>query len=117
MILGELWAWGSSWHWLSWGWTNSAAYNFNSSEWGGAIWHAAELFGLYLLLKPLYRKVIHHYECDEHACTRIGHRIEGTPYRACHEHHPGRVHEPGEAITVKHLKEAHQIANRPIGEP
>ena len=107
------------WHWpywaesISWLWRNPNSYNFSSSEWGGAIFRAIEVGGLYLLLKPLRAKINHHLECSVEGCTNIGHPIPHTPYRACHiaGHHPGATHKPNEPITAQHIREAHERTN------
>ena len=104
------------WHWphllapLSWPWRNPWAYNFSSSEWGGAIFHALELGVLYAVVRPGLQRARRHLECSEAGCTAMGHPVHGTPYRACHTHHPGAVHRPGEAVTAAHMAEAHAKA-------
>lgn len=73
---------------VSWLWTNPSAYNFASSEWGGLVFHGVELGALYLLLRPLYRRVHGHLECRVTGCANWGHPVHGTSFRACPEHHP-----------------------------
>ena len=48
-----------------------------------------------------------HVECHVEGCSKHGYPVHGTPYRACHEHHPAAEHEVGEAITPDHIATAH----------
>lgn len=73
---------------ISWLWTNPAAYAFASSEWGAAVFHVVELGVLYLLLRPVYRRVHKHFECQVVDCVEVGHPVHPTGLRACPEHHP-----------------------------
>lgn len=105
----RLWYWP---HWtysISWLWTNPVSYNFWSSAWGEHLFQVFVLAALYLLFRPLFRRIMKHVECSIDGCTNIGHPVTGTPYRACHllGHHPGATHKPGEPITVAHVAEAH----------
>jgi hypothetical protein len=81
---------------VSWLWTNPAAYNFASSEWGGLVFRIVELVAVFgvgrWLLKPWIdrwvARVHKHLECDAPGCERWGRPVHGTSHRACHEHHP-----------------------------
>lgn len=52
----------------------------------------------------LWRK---HTECHVATCKNHGFPVHGTPYRACHEHHPATEHADGEPITASHIATAH----------
>lgn len=58
------------------------------------------------------RRVKQHFECHVDGCSKRGHIVEGTPYRACHDHDERTEHEPGEAITPEHIKKAHEAHHR-----
>lgn len=58
-----------------------------------------------------YRTYKKRTECHVTECQNHGHRVHGTPYYACHEHHPMAVHAEGEPISAKHIAKAHAIAN------
>lgn len=78
-------------HWtyaISWLWVNPVSYNFWSSGWGETLLEIVKLGILFLLLRPLYKRVAHHLECRAPGCERWGHPIHGTSFRACVEHHP-----------------------------
>ena len=92
---------------ISWLWTNPASYNFWSCAWGEHLFDALALLALYLLLRPVFRRVEKHFECHVDDCSKPGHVVHGTGYRACHDHHPAVAHKPGEAITAAHIAEAH----------
>jgi hypothetical protein len=59
------------------------------------------IVGLITALR-IYRK---HTECHVDGCSKRGHPVHGTPYRACHEHHPASVHG-SEPITAQHIADA-----------
>lgn len=54
------------------------------------------------------QRVRSHLECHHDGCSKIGYVVHGTPYRACHGHHPASEHEPGEPITAEHIRAAHE---------
>jgi hypothetical protein len=107
------------WHWptwtyaISWLWTNPVSYNFWSSGWGESLLEVVKFGVLLLLLRPLYRRVHIHLQCDFDGCTNWGHPVHATGYRACHSagHHPAVEHKPGEPITAEHIARAHAKAN------
>jgi len=95
-------------------WLQPDSYNFWSSGWGESLLEIVKVGILFLLLRPLYRRLTKHLECHVDGCTHIGYPVHGTGYRACHVagHHPGIKHKPGEAITAEHIAQAHADARR-----
>jgi hypothetical protein len=48
-----------------------------------------------------------HVNCHDEGCWRIGlHKVEGTPYKACHKHHPVLAKQPH--ITAEIMAKAHE---------
>ncbi|HEY1690049.1 MAG TPA: hypothetical protein VGF95_14435 [Solirubrobacteraceae bacterium] len=93
---------------VSWLWTNPDAYNWASSEWGGQVFKLIDLAVFFLVVQKLIRPWRAHLECHVDGCSKLGHAVPGTAYRACRTHHPGAVaHRPGEPVTAKHIAEAH----------
>ena len=88
-------------------WLNPSSYSFFSSSFPECLFTILCGVIVYLFWRPIRR----HLECSEGTCHRLGHPVHGTGYRACHEHHPAVAHEPGEAVTVDHIAEAHRDAN------
>jgi hypothetical protein len=93
--------------------TNSAsrAYNFWSGFAGSNVLVLVTLGAFY------YQHTCHHSNWD----LRWGQQIEGTAYRACHKHHPGRLEEHrskrsvGEDV-MREAWERHRAAVR-AGQP
>lgn len=89
------------------------SYNFYS----GSLSDVSEItlvFSALIALITVLRQVrkaraeyIKRTECHVATCKRHGYVVHGTPYRACHEHHPAVEHEPGEDITADHIAAAH----------
>jgi hypothetical protein len=92
------------------------SYNAHSGIFGQIAILGSVVAG-FLATYRLYRK---HTECHVEGCSKRGHPVHGTPYRACHEHHPASVHNEGEAITAEHIRRAHLKRNDftlPINRP
>ena len=54
--------------------------------WSGAGSDIAEV----AILGAIY-KAARHKNCHVKGCWRIGKPVDGTPYLACHKHHPGHT--------------------------
>jgi hypothetical protein len=100
-------------------WLRPSLYNFFSSEWGGTLFKLLELLLIFVVIRrvvrPWARRVHRHMECQVDGCSRWGHPVPGTGYRACHHegHNPAVAHKPGEAVTVEHIRMAHHSATHP----
>lgn len=102
----------SMFHWLSNQWLEPDTYNFWSSGWGESALEIVKVGILFLLLRPLYQRLTKHWECAVAGCSKPGHVVHPTGYRACHDHHPAVAHEPGEAVTAEHIAQAHTEARQ-----
>lgn len=92
--------WQHSIEWMWWP-ESDHGYAFFSSVGGTPLFALGGFAAIY----KVYRK---HVECSVSECKRRGHVVHGTPYRACHEHHPGVEHKGREPITVEHIHKAHR---------
>lgn len=52
-----------------------------------------------------------HANCHVQHCWRIGKPVDGTPYRACHLHHPDHQGDK-RAVTLKTILDAHSGPRR-----
>lgn len=47
-----------------------------------------------------------HHNCHVRGCWRLGRPVDGTPYLACHRHHP--AHEGAKrGVTAEHIAQRH----------
>jgi hypothetical protein len=89
------------------GGSGSTWYGFWSG-FGGAIPDFLILGGLITLFR--------HHNCHVKGCPRIGKVVDGTPYKACHVHHP--AHEgTSRNVSVETIHEAHAAATPPPVKP
>ena len=47
-----------------------------------------------------------HINCHSKGCWRVGKPVDGTPYRACHHHHPDHQ-EPKRNVPLQVILDAH----------
>lgn len=43
------------------------------------------------------------HTCHVDGCSKFGHPVYQTGYRACHKHHPDVSHPGGERVTAAHI--------------
>jgi hypothetical protein len=56
-------------------------------------------------------QALRHHNCHVKGCWRMGHPVEGTPYVACHVHHP--AHEgKGRGVSENMIHQAHAARRR-----
>jgi len=57
--------------------------------------------------------VFRHHNCNVHGCWRLGtHPVDGTPYKACHIHHPA-VPSSRQEITAELIAESYRACHPP----
>jgi L-aminopeptidase/D-esterase-like protein len=77
--LAHLWSWVEV-HTGAYGGGSGSSYYGFWSGFGSDITEFAILFSLI--------HVFRHANCHTKHCLRFGKPVDGTPYRACHKHHP-----------------------------
>jgi len=83
-------------HAARWTWADPAGYNIFS----GPLPDLAMLTGIGAFFR--------HVNCHVGGCRRFGHRVPGTPYRACRQHHPSMSDE---TVTAAHIDQAYRSAS------
>lgn len=83
---------------IHWFFVHTGTYNESGpyygffSGFGSDIGELAIIGGLVALVR--------HHNCHVKGCKRLGRKVEGTPYVACHVHHPSRQAEGDTARNV-----------------
>lgn len=100
-------------HWtyaISWLWQNPDSYNFWSSGWGESLLEILKLGILFLLLRPLYRRVMRRFTCHEVGCSNHGKYVIEGGVRCCDIHHPAQDMRPvSERGLVHRLHSSHVL--------
>ena len=79
----------------------SRAYDFWSG-FGSDIGEATLVAGIVAALR--------HRNCHAKGCLRLGHPVAGTPYVACHKHHPAHT-PPTRNVSAEHIENAYREAS------
>jgi len=101
-------------HWLKdmRGWTGSVT-NSNGTSYDDYQAYSGIIPALAILtLLGAAAQALRHHNCHVKGCLRMGHPVEGTPYVACHKHHP--AHEGNRrGVSEQTIHDAHRAARTP----
>lgn len=95
--------WGHSvWHPL-----HGDGYQFWSGIGGMVLDFLAKLIALLIILWRLSK----HFQCHEETCHLLGtHRVQGTPYRTCWQHHPVLSQCAHRSVPIHLIRRSHSEA-------